>query len=232
MTVRQTARFSTSGSIVSERLCVRASKACLPWLLLLVAACDSWPPEEKEARKHFVENRESFERLAEKMRGTDYWRVSIRGLPGVVVTPGTDGEEQFVIDDDPEWRQLLTAVRMFMVLQEDGAVWMSPGGFWGDQKNRLGHNGFSHYPELLNDFKVCRPEYERIQCGRCAVPLGDDWFIHYVWYPAYYSEEEENAYFDGEISLEEYSASRDEADRQYHIDGYTKMGYDVEYMFN
>ena len=53
-----------------------------------------------------VDNRESFEKLAEKMRGTDYWRVSLGGAIGateVRVTPNADDdyEEEFNISDDP-----------------------------------------------------------------------------------------------------------------------------------
>lgn len=208
---------------------------CVFWLILFVSACNSWPPYETKARKHFDENRESFEQLAEKMRGTDYWRVSMHGQAGVKVTPSADGvyEDQFIIDDDPEWRELLVSVGMFMVLQQDGAVWTDSGsGMWGDKENQMGHSGFTHDPNLLDEFKICQPAFEDIPCGRCAVPLEDDWFIHYRWFPEYFSKAEWDSYLEGEISLEEYSESMDKANRQCHIDGYTEMGYDIERVFN
>lgn len=211
-------------------------KICLPYflgLLLFVSACDSWPPNETKARQHFTENRESFERLATKMRSTDYWRVSIHGQTGVEVTPSADSdyEELFLIEDDPEWSELLGDARMFMVLQRDGVLWMDSGGTWGEHENRTGHNGFTYNPNMLDEFKLCRPEYEKIRCGRCAVPLEDDWFIHYVWYPEYCSEEEQDFYLEGKTPSVDFSESRDDAYRQCHIDGYTQMGYDVEEIF-
>jgi hypothetical protein len=163
-----------------------------------------------------VENRESFERLFEKMLGTDYWRVSIRGLSGVDVTtsPGESGE-RFVIEDDPEWRELLVAVGMFMVLQQDGAVWAELALPGSQLRNQTAHSGFAHDSNMLDEFKVCLPEHEEIACGRCAIPLEDDWFIFYIWYPENYSEE-------GWV----------EANRQCHIDGYERMGYDIEKVLN
>lgn len=207
---------------------------CAVGFLLLVTACNSWPPFESKAQQHFAENRESFEQLAEKMRGTDYWRVSIRGQTDVDVTPSADSdyEEQFVIDDDTEWRELLADVGMFMVLQADGAVWTDPGTLWGEHENQMGHNGFTHNPKMLDEFKICQPEYEDIPCGRCAVPLEGDWYIHYIWYPEYFSREEWDSYLEGEIPLDEYSESVEIANRQCHIDGYTEMGYDIGKIFD
>ena len=203
-------------------------------VLILVSACGSWPPYEAKARQHFEKNRESFERLAEKMRGTDFWRVSVHRQTSVEVTPIADGDHdrKFIIDDDPEWRELLFKVGMYMVLQYDGAIWTDDLGTWGKYKNRIETAGFAHSPTMLEKFKVCLPEFKRIPCGRCAVPLTDNWYIHYEWHPGYYSEEEWDSYLAGETTLEEYSESRDKANRQCHLDGYAEMGYDVDRIFN
>ncbi len=214
---------------------IRYRSLCALALLLLVSACNGWPPYEAKARKHFVENHESFERLAEKMRGTNYWRVSTLAGTGVKVTPSAGGlyEEQFVIDDDPEWRELLVDVGMVMVLQsDDGWVWTDPGHLWGERENQMGHNGFTHAPNMLDEYLSCQSEHEQIPCGQCAVSLGNDWYIHYRWYPDYFSKAERESYLNGEISLDEYSGSRNIALRQCYIDGYTQMGYDVKKIFN
>lgn len=203
--------------------------AYLLFVLMSVSACNDWPPFEAEAHEHFEEHRDSFDRLSEKMRDTDYWRVSIRGDTGVRVTPRRDGDysDQFTIDDDPEWRELLDATGMFMVLQQNGAVWTDPGQFWSEGANLDGHNGFSHNMEMLDEFKICEPEHKRVRCGRCLVPLEDGWSIYYIWYPEYFSKEERDSYLNGETSLEDYLESRDKAFDQCHIDGYTRMGYDL-----
>jgi hypothetical protein len=203
-------------------------------LLALLSACNGWPAYEAKARKHFVENRDSFERLAKKMRATDYWRVSIAGT-NVNVTPSADGdyEDQFVIGDDPEWHELLVDVGMFMVLQsDDGAVWTDPGYLWGERENQMGHNGFTHDPDLLDEFVLCKPEHEQVPCGRCAVALEDDWYVHYIWYPDIFSQEEWGSYMNGELSLEDYNASLEIALKQCYIDGYTEMGYDINKIFD
>lgn len=220
--------FTATGARLSRYLTL-----CSCGLLLLISACDGWPPLESDARNHFEEHRESFERLARKMRSTDYWRVAIEGAV-VEVTPTDDGdyEEQFKIEDDPEWRELLDDVRMFMVLQSDGAVWTDPGGMWGNHENRIGHNGFAHNPSMLDEYKLCQSGHENIPCGLCAVDLGDDWYIYYRWFPEHFSKDDLDAYLDGRISLDEYSDLKDEGYRQCHIDGYAKMGYDVGKLFN
>ncbi len=99
-------------------------------MLILITACGEWPPNEAKAREHFAEKRQSFERLAEKMRATDYWGVSIRNDGNVKVTPATDSdyEEEFVIDDDPEWRSLLADTGMFMVVRKSAnSIAANPG---------------------------------------------------------------------------------------------------------
>lgn len=200
-----------------------------------LSACNKWPPNEAEAREHFDEKRESFEQLADKMRATDYWRVSIQNGGNVRVTPNRDGdyEEGFVIDDDPEWHKLLADVGMFMVVRKStDSIAANPGYLWGWNDNQLGESGYTNDPNMLDEYKLCHPEFKKAACGYCAVSLEDDWYLHYMWYPEYFDEEANDAYMSGDITLDERNASWAEDMRQCQIDGTKDLGYDVQELIN
>jgi hypothetical protein len=202
---------------------------CVFAILLLLSACDSWPPNESKAKEHFAEKRDSFDRLAEKMRATDYWRVTIRHGTSVEVTPNAYGdyEEKFEIDDDPEWHDLLADVGMFMVVRKsEDSVSALSGNSGGWKENQIGESGFTNNPKMLDDFKLCRPEFKQVACGYCAVILEDDWYLHYIWSPEYFSKDEREKRLNGEIPEDEYSESLRTAMRQCQIDGASAMGYD------
>lgn len=81
---------------------------------------------------------------------------------------------------------------------------------------------------MLDEFKLCRPEFKQSQCGYFAVSQEDDWYLHYVWYPEYFDEDIHDAYISGDITLEKSSASWAKAMRQCQIDGAEDLGYDVQ----
>ena len=210
-----------------------ASRFFVVSALILLSACSEWPPFSSDAGKVFSENRESFDRLAEKMRETDYWRVSLSINGSVEVTPTLDGPEpSFIIDDDPEWGELLGITRMRMVLQsDDGWVWANPGFLWAWRDNQFGSSGYTNAPILGSELLPCKPEFKKLECGRCAVPLEDDWYIHYEWQPEYFSEDDWQLLVDDEVSWDEYSGPFNDALDQCLIDGYTEIGYDANKLF-
>lgn len=152
----------------------------------MVSGCVDWPPYESDARKNFVENRQSLERLATKIRETDLWRVSASIGTKVQADPSSnDFSQQYFIEDDPEWSELLNKVGMFHVVHdEDGSVSFGSGSsLFHKFDNRSGFAGYVHDQNGLSDSKVCLPEHKNISCGSCVVELEDDWYIWYEWMP-------------------------------------------------
>ena len=175
------------------------------------------------------------------MRGTDYWRVSRTNQEAEVrVWPDQSGEQEpFFVDDDPEWHALLSDIGVLQVAQQDGAVSMGSGSLWrnpGPLENapdeRFGFSDITHDPNMLDRVVLCAPEHEEIPCGRCAVPLSDDWYQDHSWWPLFYDQERSDAFHDGEMDLETYSELEAEDRLRCMIDGYTEMGYDVERLFD
>ena len=115
-----------------------------------------------------------------------------------------------------------------VVRKSTSSIAAIPGYQWGWNENQLGENGFTNDPNMLDEYKLCRPEFKKVPCGYCAVALSDDWFLHYVWSPEYFDEEANDAYLNGEISLDESRVSWAQDMRQCMIDGASEMGYDVQ----
>ena len=200
-------------------------------LLVCIGGCSEWPPQKSDYEQNYHEKKESLDRLAQKIRETDYWRVSLKRDSKVEVTPKSDlSAEDFIIDDDPEWHDLLVDSRMFLVVQrDDGSVTVDPGfSPFGDGDNRMGFGGYTHDPKLHTKSKVCKSAYKDIPCGHCIVDLGDNWFVWYRWYQDVSDQQQHDAYLNGELPLDEYSRVRDEARKQCVINGYRNMGYDVD----
>jgi len=204
-------------------------------ILFLISSCSSWPPYKTEARKYFYEKRDTFELLAAKMRETEYWRVSIYRAQGaeVRVSPNIeDISEDFILNDDPEWRELLNKLHLYMVLQSNGKVSFNDGtGLWGKSKNQVGFSGLFHSPSIKGDYVLCKPEFEKIPCGKCAIAIENDWYIYHQWSLLRFYKAEFEKYLNGDISLDYYNKKNDKARTQCHINGYKKMGYDIDKIF-
>jgi hypothetical protein len=165
--------------------------------------------------------------LDEKIRRSDFRHVSIGFNSAIEATLVRGGSSHLVIvDDDPEWSDLLDEVGMsFLYRNDDDVVSFDAGAHVPAFENRDGIIAYVRNPDLGNTAKICQPEYESIPCGYCVVPLGEDWYISYYWVQSVFDPDQYDAYINGDLSLNDYKRGREAAERQCRIDGAKKIGY-------
>jgi hypothetical protein len=204
-------------------------------LATVATGCSGWPPYESDARKNFAENRKSFEQLTAKIRESELWKVSASFGTTVQASPSsTDFSQQYIVEDDPEWSELLDSIGMFNVVRhEDGSVSFGSGSSpFHDFENRSGYAGYVHDVSGFDNSKICLSEHKEISCGSCIVELEDDWYIWYEWRPEVILPDMYQAYLNDEMPDDEYFAAQSDAFRRCQIEGYSLMGYDIEEMID
>lgn len=209
--------------------------------IVFAAGCSRWPPDHKNLTDRFFENRSAFEKLESKILSTNYDRVtggcvlnSDRELVHTRVTlywteiDPVSGELAYKRESiqSEEWNELFCAAIVWSVQQYDGIVSLGFGSGMPLGEKFVGAS-YVHSEEQLSDRKACLPEHKKLECGLCAVPLDDAWFIEYWWTPDDILPDEYSMMIDGELSEEDYWSQFEQELKRCRVEGYQAIGYDT-----
>lgn len=221
-----------------------SSALCLITFLCL-SACEGWPPNANSLKARFLENRSAYEEMRARMLAADYRRAALYGRGDVLYVSATrtvvvDAEQntyslEYEDLEDPEWVSLMTQAEVLAIDRYGPVVEFEPmPPFAG----RLAHVfrrrksdtsvRYSHYVDESRGYPTCEREYKELRCGRCVVPIIDEWVLHYGWSPDDLAAEASRKYIEDEISFAEHEELLDEAYAQCFIEGARAMGYEAE----
>ena len=171
-----------------------------------IAGCSEWPPNSEHLRDQFLENRQAYSALRQKMLSSEFVRVRtyLNVDDDTVLFEWLEYSEEFddyhtdaSIAQDPEWRALLMDARVFDVAREDDDLSLRPiPSRFSLLANLIGRQSedkqtmeidYVHSTTNRPQLRACRSDFASLRCGACVVDLEQDWFILYRWYPSEYS---------------------------------------------
>ena len=206
-------------------------------ILASASACGGWPPDSDQLKNRFLQNRESFVALENKMLSSDYDRVvQYRTTDAnLVLFEWSENDEQGndirqrSIEEAPDWWDILAASKVFTASQGDGIVSFEPTPVLSKRlkwliglrpnDNRSMHIHYVHHAGLRTSIRPCETGFESLGCGACIVDIGDDWFIQYWWFPRDFVQGGFDRVLDGELSEEEYDALSEQRMEQCFAEG-------------
>jgi hypothetical protein len=209
----------------------------------VLVACDGWPPYSERYKSRFLDNQSEFEELSAKLLATDYRRVSlfVEGKTPMVVfredeydegraTNGTD----IIREVDASWTDLLVQTDVFDIERNSQAI-----TFWAlptfDEhlvlgvlkKDRVMSIRYTHVLEGSDEQWTCKSGHEELACGRCSIPLVDDWSVQYSWAPDKLAPDALQQHKKGEVSQEEYQDLWLASWNSCQLAGAKAIGYEV-----
>ena len=210
---------------------------------MFLVACDGWPPYSERYKSHFLDHRSEFEELSAKLLVTDYRRASLfdEGDTLMVIFHWDVYDEglaahrpEMIRGADASWTGLLVQTSVFDVERHDHAI-----TFWAQpafdelfvqgvlKKERVMSIRYAYDFKGSGQRKTCKSEYEELDCGRCSVPLVEDWSIQYSWAPDELAPDALNQYNKGEMSEEEYKELWHASWERCQLEGANAIGYEV-----
>lgn len=198
----------------------------LLFLSMAICGCDSWPPKTDKVRKHFIQNRASFEALEAKLSASKYFDVSRASAEWAHGRFNLDGELiREIIYDDPEWASLFEAAGMWRVRKEELAYVFVPSTPLG-RDVRIVEVSYKHYVFGESDLRSCKAEYENFMCGVCAVEIDSDWLIRYMWYPWPETDEDHEKLFGEVVPHDQFDDIYGEYIKKCRDEGLAAIGYE------
>jgi len=225
-----------------------AAGLCCCGVLMLVA-CEGWPPDSEWHKSHFLENQPAFEELRTKILATDYHRAApfrIDDTLMVVFHRDVYNEEldgiqiERVKEIDTSWTDLFFQARVFSVEHHDSTVRLEPVPARTVEalfpvlrrRDRIMFVRYTYDTEHVGENWICKPEYEKLSCGGCSVPLVDGWIIQYGWSPNELIPDALDQYIEGEISRQDYEKLQDASYEKRYAAGANAIDYKVRHVAN
>jgi len=210
--------------------------------VLVISACEGWPPDSEKHEANFLKNQKAFEELERKMLATDYrYGYGYRDGDKILMmfhkdiyNEKLDGYQiQRIRKEDSEWTDLVVEARVLSIEQHDGVVGFEPAPARSIEsllpflrrEDRMSFTRIIHSDERAADYAQCKADYENLACGDCAVPLVDGWFIRYWWSPDVLVPEALDLYVEGNMSEEEYEKLADAAFEECRKAGAEAIGH-------
>lgn len=219
-----------------------ATVLCVLAAMFLVA-CDGWPPYSERYKSHFLDHRSEFEELSAKLLVTDYRRASLfdEGDTLLVIFHRDVYDEglaahrpEMIREADASWTGLLVQTSVFDVERHSHAItfWAHPAFdelFVQDvlKKDRVMSIRYAYEFKGSGQQKTCKSGYEELNCGRCSIPLVEDWSIQYSWAPDELAPDALNQYNKGEMSEEKYKELWHASWERCQLAGANAIGYEV-----
>lgn len=149
-------------------------------LLVAVAACQKWPPEQDALIDHYMQKRAEFDALADKIESSEYLTVSHGGYDGGVHVTTRDRQRQLLAGPEGEgFRQLLESAGIFLVIRDAEFVSATP------YRNTLRSGEILSVSFLrgmeVRDEENCSVVGPSAPAKRCLLKLDEHWSLSYSW---------------------------------------------------
>ena len=163
--------------------------------LLLLCACDQWPPHQQDVVDHFYANEAKIDGLRSKLIASDYSMVSlvIDDVVEAYLFDESTGGNRLVdvatLPDEGQWLELFSNTHVTVVTYSHldstsvvaGIFYYS--GYLDDEISWGAE--FIHNPNLSESVAVCSKSKPATKSGTCAIELSGGWWLRYVWRPKY-----------------------------------------------
>ena len=169
--------------------------------MLLMMSCDAynWPPHENHFRTIFLESKSVLLKIESEMIADG---LDVIGPPG---RRRRAGQAELTDDQKTKYADLFARMPYHWHLQRNinnDATWIElyAPPILGSRKTFM--YSYTHRDTPANE-RSCEVTKRSQRCGDCYVPLGDQWFIEYSWWPEDIGPEWDGSVGEGKPTPEE-----------------------------